>query len=566
MHTCDEIRVELKALADGELTQNQRSAVERHVDGCADCRRDLAEITRISSQLKALDTAMPRPELRSRILAQLAPDAEPARDRPKAPFWRMWIPGLAFASTAAAATIIGLMIYNRPINSPAPAHEEVALRTPDRNSSAGSTEPSKAAKSPAIALKSGPRVALNDGLERSLDTESRGKTQPAKDNPASKSKSTSLPPFQPGRNIGKAGVSSAAADRKEPLSRSNSENLPMVAAQSPIVAPIRGDEKSRRALMLKSPSSSINLGERDNYHMATAPSGQPKAAEPQGSQLSLGLGRGVAQQPPTNDIMVDHLETGVNRVLAVTKAEGGSAVQSQAKDGAAVEALLWVTIPSQNLESYKNQLVNKDANVVRYNFGDLLNDKTALGGLGAQAEQNVHMRGKLDSNFASNGVSGGKGGQGGGGGYGGGNIAGRQQVSGALGPAQQNLKQQQSGKNFGVDNSMVRAKPSNRQEVETKRVQDYRDQGQARNDALAKKESTRNELRADNKAGGEVQEGLAAGRRGGANEAEKPTLNDRNYLFYQKGDAVEPGMTRLLVRLREAPKPAAFKKARNLKQ
>jgi len=85
MPICTKITTELKAFVDGELSQSLRANVERHVGECADCRRELAEIQKISSELKSLDTAVPRPELRNRILAQIAPIVEPERPRPKVP-------------------------------------------------------------------------------------------------------------------------------------------------------------------------------------------------------------------------------------------------------------------------------------------------------------------------------------------------------------------------------------------------------------------------------------------------------------------------------------------------
>src|SRR5262245_14312766 len=112
MHSCDEIRIELKAFVDGELASNQRAAVERHIQECSECRSDVAEISRISSQLQTLDTATPRPELRSRILAQVIPSSLPETRKSTRPFWRTWLPGVALAGAAAgAAVIIGFVSY-----------------------------------------------------------------------------------------------------------------------------------------------------------------------------------------------------------------------------------------------------------------------------------------------------------------------------------------------------------------------------------------------------------------------------------------------------------------------
>ncbi len=108
MSSCTDIRDELKAYADGELTGSLRGSVRQHVERCTACGRELEEIQSLSRQLRVLDTAVPRPELRSRILAHVPiNEIQPSR-RPN-PWWRM--PGFALGlGTAACALLLFVLI------------------------------------------------------------------------------------------------------------------------------------------------------------------------------------------------------------------------------------------------------------------------------------------------------------------------------------------------------------------------------------------------------------------------------------------------------------------------
>src|SRR5436190_2087221 len=107
MAACIDIREDLKAYLDGELANGRRSAVRAHVDGCRQCARELSEIERYSTTLRALDHAEPRPELRRRILASLPHDPAPVRKR------STWL-FPAWGAAAAAAAIAGFIFYRPP--------------------------------------------------------------------------------------------------------------------------------------------------------------------------------------------------------------------------------------------------------------------------------------------------------------------------------------------------------------------------------------------------------------------------------------------------------------------
>lgn len=97
------LRELLGAFALGQLAPDDRTAVQAHLDGCADCRAELAPLAALAEPLRAVDPdrlsmapAAPPPELEQSILSALR--AEPRRQRPGRSRWLL---------AAAAALLIG---------------------------------------------------------------------------------------------------------------------------------------------------------------------------------------------------------------------------------------------------------------------------------------------------------------------------------------------------------------------------------------------------------------------------------------------------------------------------
>lgn len=67
---------ELKASLDGELSIWRAGRVRLHLLRCASCREERAWLRRLGSEMKELERATPRPELRAKILASL-PEVTP---------------------------------------------------------------------------------------------------------------------------------------------------------------------------------------------------------------------------------------------------------------------------------------------------------------------------------------------------------------------------------------------------------------------------------------------------------------------------------------------------------
>ena len=55
MSVCDRIRPELKAYVDGQLPALSRLTIRWHLGRCADCRREVEEMERISNELREED-------------------------------------------------------------------------------------------------------------------------------------------------------------------------------------------------------------------------------------------------------------------------------------------------------------------------------------------------------------------------------------------------------------------------------------------------------------------------------------------------------------------------------
>ncbi|OSY35314.1 MULTISPECIES: anti-sigma factor family protein [Pseudonocardia] len=105
--TPDEHRALREALGDyaiGRLPRDETSALQAHLDGCADCRAELAEISSVLPALRRVDparldhTPFPPPDLGERIVSAARAEGARPRQRPR------WLP---VASAAAVAILIG---------------------------------------------------------------------------------------------------------------------------------------------------------------------------------------------------------------------------------------------------------------------------------------------------------------------------------------------------------------------------------------------------------------------------------------------------------------------------
>lgn len=92
---CEEVRERLSAWLDGELSEEGRAQVAAHLESCAACRRELAQLTALNAALAEL-AAPPVPlGLAERVLARVQPSR------------RFWWQNLALAASLVMGLVLG---------------------------------------------------------------------------------------------------------------------------------------------------------------------------------------------------------------------------------------------------------------------------------------------------------------------------------------------------------------------------------------------------------------------------------------------------------------------------
>ena len=115
MSVHEQFAEDLALYALGSLEGTERQALEKHLEGCASCRREL-ELVRGDLSLLALTTAGPKPPARSRQRLMSAIGSEPrqpvAATAPAGRRSRSWWPALGWVAAALALVCIGLLRQN----------------------------------------------------------------------------------------------------------------------------------------------------------------------------------------------------------------------------------------------------------------------------------------------------------------------------------------------------------------------------------------------------------------------------------------------------------------------
>lgn len=83
----------------GELSADEERGLERHLEECPECQRELARIQQTHDRLRELATGEPPPELKARVLAAVANEPR-GRHGVR---WRLWVP------VAAAMMVFGIL-------------------------------------------------------------------------------------------------------------------------------------------------------------------------------------------------------------------------------------------------------------------------------------------------------------------------------------------------------------------------------------------------------------------------------------------------------------------------
>jgi len=153
--TCTETRDLFSALADDALTPGERAALDAHLAGCAECRRELAGLLRTVKLVRAMDPVHAPAGFVDRVLAAAQP--APAHRRLGRRLMRPW-PTLPLG--AAALLLIGglaVLLFRGSPEQQRAAHDQLeAARAP---SSERDVAAPRSVEAPPAAVTAAPRSA-----------------------------------------------------------------------------------------------------------------------------------------------------------------------------------------------------------------------------------------------------------------------------------------------------------------------------------------------------------------------------------------------------------------------
>jgi hypothetical protein len=111
---CRELRTSLGAYSLGQLPEDEQAAIEAHLEGCAECRAELASLASVTRLLPLADATRvmspaprPSPQLGERIEELIGAERRAERKRRKR---RRFAFGFAGIATAAAAAVLAIAI------------------------------------------------------------------------------------------------------------------------------------------------------------------------------------------------------------------------------------------------------------------------------------------------------------------------------------------------------------------------------------------------------------------------------------------------------------------------
>jgi hypothetical protein len=265
--TCIETRDLFSALADDALTPNERAALDAHLAGCAECRRELAGLLRTVKLVRAMDPGQAPPGFVDRVLAA----AQPAPSQRRATRDRRLRPWPMLPLSAAALLLIGglaVLLFRG-----SPEQQRAAQSQPETPSA-----PSSDVAAPRIAPPPAIEPPKNRAESKNSGEPARSETNGA-DRAAAQPAETAVKSTAPSRD-------SAAARERE-----------LQQHFSPPAAPERRDAK--REL---SDRGRDTLAPSVGGHSAAAPSAPPPSVgattPPAGATISPAIAAAKAQRTP----------------------------------------------------------------------------------------------------------------------------------------------------------------------------------------------------------------------------------------------------------------------------
>lgn len=113
---------ELSAYADHMLEPGERALLERHLQGCRTCQRQLTELGALQQALRALPSPAPGIDLASRLEGRLRPRPQRQQPRNWLGDWTGWVPtGLAAGLALASGVWLGGLLLSGAATTTRPA-------------------------------------------------------------------------------------------------------------------------------------------------------------------------------------------------------------------------------------------------------------------------------------------------------------------------------------------------------------------------------------------------------------------------------------------------------------
>jgi anti-sigma factor RsiW len=273
--TCTETRDLFSALADDALTPAERAALDAHLAGCAECRRELAGLLRTVKLVRAIDPERAPAGFVDRVLAAARPERRPKRlarrllaSWPKLPLGAaalFLVAGLAVLLFRGSSEQQQAARYQAP--TPAPAAQAPTRETaPSTGPPAPTAAPRETGSSATTAtLESAP--AAPPARSRELETANNRVEQPA---PSEQRAETTAEPGSPPRDAAPA--------------------APRTMAERQVAAPPAAPEE-RRAKVDASERAQAPAGERFSSRAEDARADVAKDAAKEGK---------LRQEPPAS--------------------------------------------------------------------------------------------------------------------------------------------------------------------------------------------------------------------------------------------------------------------------
>jgi anti-sigma factor RsiW len=310
--TCTETRDLFSALADDALTPSERAALDAHLAGCAECRRELAGLLRTVKLVRAMDPVHAPAGFVDRVVAA----AQPARSHGRL-VRRLMRPWPTLPLSAAALLLIGglaVLLFRGSPEQQRAAHDQ--LEAPSARSSERDVAAARREEPPAtVTSKSDAELSQHYAAPPKSETTRSNTTAPTTTRTdaqapraADKRAETTVTPAAQESREAKRELSDRGQDMRGPAAGGRSAAAPSVADPQPRTSVTESPATTERHAAAESPATAMESFTRDRQGARPPVGAAPPApasatakaqATPQSAPLSrTGPMTGVPAAPP----------------------------------------------------------------------------------------------------------------------------------------------------------------------------------------------------------------------------------------------------------------------------